>query len=118
MNCPSCKRENPPHALRCAYCAEALTPAEAAKTARIPNSQVPPARSEYDRTIEGRAPSARSRPHENPGVSTLSKTPSGSVPTPGQGAEDSDMVTLPGAAGTPRSTGGGARASVPGGFAA
>ena len=78
-----------------------------------------------DRTVEGPAPSAGSRQEEGPQVSTLNKTPSGSLPVGDQTPDSSDLVTLAGGEGIPPVSAGsrpppvgqkGSRASLPGSF--
>src|SRR5712664_2538325 len=97
MICPSCKGENPAHAVRCGHCGAVLEFPPVGKTvdsrdpgAPLDGGDKPKPSSESrpssrvdrqdDRTIDSAAHSGGSRSQDGPGVSILSKTPSGSFP--------------------------------------
>src|SRR5258708_16915637 len=97
MICPSCKGENPAHAVRCGHCGGVLEFPRVGKTADShspgapldggdkpkPSSESRPSSRmdrQDDRTMDSAAPSGGSRSQDRPGVSILSKTPSGSIP--------------------------------------
>lgn len=131
MICPSCKGENPALAVRCQLCGVAL---ERPKVERDSESheggafsnerhqQKPSSGSqpsprldrEADRTMDSAASSAGSRSQDEPGVSILSKTPSGSVPVDDRTMDSADPRALGGgeeggslaADSRPRTTGG------------
>src|SRR5712664_4095242 len=97
MICPSCKGENPADAVRCGHCGAVLEFPPVGKTvdsrdpgAPLDGGDKPKPSSESrpsyrvdrqdDRTIDSAAHSGGSRSQDGPGVSILSKTPSGSFP--------------------------------------
>jgi hypothetical protein len=97
MICPSCKGENPAHAGRCGHCGAILesppvgkavdshrpgTPLDGGDKPKPLSESRPLSRLDRpdDRTIDGVAPSAGTWSKDGPGVSILSKTPSGSIP--------------------------------------
>src|SRR5882724_4083932 len=95
MICPSCKGENPAHAVRCGDCGAVLEFPKAGKTLasdepgaldkdkpKPTSGGRPPSRMDRqdDRTIDSVVPAKGSRTPEGPGVSILSKTPSGAIP--------------------------------------
>jgi len=107
MICPSCKGANAAHAIRCRHCGIDLQAPKAGGTIDSHNpgmpsggeqkskplsSGPPPSHRDhdYDRTLDSPAPSAGSRKEEGPKVSTISKTPSGSVPADDRTMEGSD----------------------------
>src|SRR5579859_3037786 len=113
MICPSCKGENPAIAVRCHLCGASLkrpeeerdnvSPEAVASLNRghqpKPLSGSPPSPHldhEADRTIDNASPSASSRSQDGPGVSILSKTPSGSVPMDDRTMDSSDPSALMG----------------------
>src|SRR5580700_4795022 len=142
MICPSCKEDNPALAVRCGHCGAVLDPSKAGKAI---DSHVPEAPKDggdklnqssgsrpssrldrpVDRTIDSGAPSAGSRAQDGPGVSILSKTPSGSVPIDDRTMDSSDRDLLkkrgdvpPTAAGTksPTRSRGSSAFNAPGGL--
>src|SRR5580704_8180257 len=142
MICPSCKEDNPALAVRCGHCGAVLDPSKAGKAI---DSHVPEASKEGgdkliqssgsrpssrldrqgDRTIDSGAPSPGSRAQDGPGVSILSKTPSGSVPIDDRTMDSSDRDLLkkrsdvpPTAAGTksPTRSRGSSALNAPGGL--
>src|SRR6266850_1029601 len=78
MICPSCKGENPAHAARCGHCGAVLELPPVGDKPK-PSSESRPS-SRMDRQDDSAAPSGSSRSQDGPGVSILSKTPSGSIP--------------------------------------
>src|SRR4029077_3588061 len=102
---------NPALAVRCGYCGAVLDPSKAGKAM---DSHVPEAPKDggdkpnqssgsrpssrldrqVDRTIDSAAPSAGPRAQDGPGVSILSKTPSGSVPADDRTMDSSDPDAL------------------------
>ena len=115
MICPSCKRENADAAVRCANCGTVLRSLEGSKAGdRRDSSALPdelnkgkpasgrpspgPFRPD-DLTLDGTAPSARSKAQQESNVSILSKTPSG-VELPGDRTMD-DRRGLPGSSPAP-----------------
>src|SRR6476660_4844234 len=97
MICPSCKGENPALAALCGHCGASLdlstasnavdsgasgATSESGDRLKPPSGSRPNSRPDHqdDRTIDSAAPSRGSRSEDGPGVSILSKTPSGSIP--------------------------------------
>src|SRR6266403_1807800 len=97
MICPSCKGENPAHAVRCGHCGAGLdapkvsnavesstagAPLDSKDKPKLPSGSRPSSHADLqdDRTIDSATPSGVSRSKDGPGVSILSKTPSGSIP--------------------------------------
>src|SRR6266850_2722713 len=82
MICPSCKGENPAQAVRCGHCGTVLELPQVGDKPKPSSESRPSPRMDRqdDRTIDSAAPSGGSRSQDRPGVSILSKTPSGSVP--------------------------------------
>ena len=136
MICPSCQENNPAIAVRCGHCGAVLDPSKAGKaidshvpetpkdagdklnqsSGSRPSSRLDP---QDGRTIDSVAPSAGSRPQDGPGVSILSKTPSGSIPVDDLTMDSSDPDALmERAAGTnpPTRSRGGSALNVPKGL--
>src|SRR5260370_36026619 len=83
MICPSCKGENPAHAVRCGHCGAVLElPPHLGDKPKPSSESRPSSRMDRpdDRTIDSAAPSGGSRSQDGSGGSILSKTPSGSIP--------------------------------------
>jgi eukaryotic-like serine/threonine-protein kinase len=110
MICPSCKRDNAPFASRCAHC-QAVLPAPASnaapdseaastgnKTPKQPTPEIRPVPriDPGDLTIENAPNLGRAREPEGPGVSILSKTPSGAIPPRDSRFDNLDPNTLMG----------------------
>src|SRR5260370_28180227 len=113
MICPSCKGENHALAVRCSHCGEVL---DLPKASNAINSDDPGALLDggdkpkpssgsrpsarldrpVDRKIDSVAPSAGSRAGDGPNVSTMSKTPSGSVPADDCTMDSSDPAAIAG----------------------
>ena len=118
MICPSCKGENAPLASHCVHCKVVLPAApsnaaqsqEAASTGnRTPKSSASDPRSaphadQGDLTIEKAPNLGRAREPEAPGVSILSKTPSGAIPSHPSPFDSLDPNTLMGNEGVPSGT--------------
>src|SRR6266849_2297828 len=120
MICPSCKGENPAHAVRCGHCGAVLefphvgkaldshdpgAPLDGGDKPKPSSESRPSSRLDRqdDRPIDSVAPSAGSRSKDEPGVSILSKTPSGSIPMDDRtmdSAEPSTLGEVPSAGGT------------------
>jgi serine/threonine protein kinase/tetratricopeptide (TPR) repeat protein/TolB-like protein len=121
MICPSCKGENPPLALRCALCQVALPVPSADSAVQAPDalaaggdsskkpsseSRPTPRSAQGDLTIENAPGPGHARKEEGPGVSILSKTPSGAIPPRQSPLDNLDPNTLMGNEGvSPVSTG-------------
>jgi serine/threonine protein kinase/tetratricopeptide (TPR) repeat protein/TolB-like protein len=125
MICPSCQGDNPALAVRCHLCGAALERPElnrdsASYEAGAPSDQrhqsksslgsQPPIRfdRQADQTMDSAAPIAGSLGQEGPGVSILSKTPSGAAPLNDR-TMDSSSPSAPAGGSKPRTTGGASR---------
>jgi eukaryotic-like serine/threonine-protein kinase len=133
MNCPSCKGENPALAVRCHLCGVALERPKVHKESEshegapflngrqqpkpLSDSQPSPRLDLADRGMDGAAPPAGSPSLDRPGVSILSKTPSGSIPVDDRTMDSSQPSAFagneegrsPAAESRPRTTGGASR---------
>lgn len=113
MICPFCKGENLPVAVRCTHCQAVLrapvenrapvTPdaGEVSGSSNPPNQPVPASppvlrTDQGDLTIEDSSKVGRAREGEGPGVSILSKTPSGAIPAPQPPLDNLEPNTLMG----------------------
>jgi tetratricopeptide (TPR) repeat protein/TolB-like protein/predicted Ser/Thr protein kinase len=125
MICPSCKGENPALAVRCHLCGAALerpelnrdsesyeagAPSDQRHQSKSSLGSQPPIRfdRQADQTMDSAAPSAGSLGQEGPGVSILSKTPSGASPLDDR-TMDSSSPSAPAEGSKPRTTGGASR---------
>lgn len=108
MICPTCKGENAPLASRCAHC-QALLPSSSpkavpdsepassgGKTPKQPSPEIRPKPriDPGDLTIENAPSTSRAREPESPGISILSKTPSGAIPPRNSVPGDLDTNTI------------------------
>jgi tetratricopeptide (TPR) repeat protein len=134
MICPSCKVENPALAVRCHLCGAALERPEVNRESESHEAGAPLNQGhqskqssgvqpsprldrQADRAMDGAAPPAGSRSLDGPGVSILSKTPSGSVPVDDRTMDSSQPSAFvgneegrsPAAESRPRTTGGASR---------
>src|SRR5580704_10148279 len=108
MICPSCKENNPALAVRCGYCGAVLDPSKAGKAMESHVPEAPKDGGDKPNQSSGSRPSSRMdrqidrtidsvagpRAQDGPGVSILSKTPSGSVPADDRTMDSSDPDAL------------------------
>jgi len=102
MICPSCKRENSDTAIRCVDCGAKLRPKEGKTGGNRRDSAGTSGNRSFsgpsrpdDLTIDGTAPSARSKGQPGSDVSILSKTPSGVDLTGDRTIDDSNRPDVP-----------------------